>query len=93
MAIPSTPAPTNALILAFTGPRRLDYLSRPGRDPDPDEVRVETCFSGISHGTEMNVYRGQAPQWTKRYDPNLRLFQPATDEQRPSAAEGDHAEQ
>jgi threonine dehydrogenase-like Zn-dependent dehydrogenase len=30
----------------------------------------------------MNVYRGVAPQWTKYYDRNFRLFRPVSDEQR-----------
>ncbi len=82
MTIPSTQLPSEASILAFTGPKRLDYLFRPLPAPGPDEVLVATRFSGISHGTEMNVYRGHAPQWTKQYDRNLRLFRPANDEQR-----------
>jgi threonine dehydrogenase-like Zn-dependent dehydrogenase len=66
--------PTEARILVITGPRTLDYLTRPLSGPGPDQVLVETLFSGISHGTEMNVYRGTAPQWTKRFDRERRLF-------------------
>ena len=84
MATESASLPTSATILTITGPRRLDYLTRPLPEPGPDEVRVETLRSGVSHGTEMNVYRGHAPQWTKHYDRDLRLFRPVTDEQRRS---------
>ena len=40
----------------------------------PGQVQIETLFSGISAGTEMNVYRGRAPQWKLRLDPATRLF-------------------
>ena len=36
-------------------------------------------FSGISAGTEMNVYRGRAPMWRMRIDPSTRLFKPSDD--------------
>lgn len=42
--------------------------------PGPHEVQITTLFSGISAGTEMNVYRGRAPQWQLRLDPTTRLF-------------------
>jgi len=41
------------------------------------QVRVSSLYSGISHGTEMNVYRGIAPFFEKKYDPEFRLFVPA----------------
>ena len=66
----------DARILVITAPRELDYLERSLPEPGPDEVLVQALFSGISHGTEMNVYRGLAPQWAKRYDRELRLFVP-----------------
>ena len=43
-------------------------------DPGPGEVKIETLFSGISAGTEMNVYRGTAPQWEMHRDPATGLF-------------------
>jgi Zn-dependent alcohol dehydrogenase len=43
-------------------------------DPGPGEVRIETMFSGISAGTEMNVYSGRAPQWGMHRDPATKLF-------------------
>lgn len=68
--------PSSAQVLVLTGPRQLDILEVALAAPGPDDVLVETLFSGISHGTEMNVYRGHAPQWSKRYDRDLRLFRP-----------------
>ena len=38
-------------ILAITASRALTYLQRELAAPGPGEVRVQTIFSGISHGT------------------------------------------
>lgn len=69
-----------AKIAVFTGPRAVAFIDRPVDVLGPNDARVQTLFSGISHGTEMNVYRGKAPQWSKRYDPVLRLFVPVSPE-------------
>jgi 2-desacetyl-2-hydroxyethyl bacteriochlorophyllide A dehydrogenase len=47
--------------LRFVGPRevRVDECGVP--EPGPDEVRVETAVSAISPGTELLIYRGNAP--------------------------------
>jgi 2-desacetyl-2-hydroxyethyl bacteriochlorophyllide A dehydrogenase len=37
-------------------------------------VRIQTLYSGISHGTEMTTYRGTSPFYGKRFDPRARLF-------------------
>ena len=60
--------------LYFTGPSRVEVREEPLADPGPGEVLIEAVASGISAGTEMNVYRGLAPQWRKRQDPDTRLF-------------------
>jgi threonine dehydrogenase-like Zn-dependent dehydrogenase len=72
----SLDAARDAQILVITAPRQLATLTQRLPEPGPNEVLVKTLFSGISHGTEMNVYRGLAPQWSKRYDRDLRLFVP-----------------
>ncbi len=41
------------------------------------EVRAAAVLSGISHGTEMNLYRGASPFADKVFDTDLRLFRPA----------------
>lgn len=61
----------------------------PSKPPTAGEVLVQTLYSGISHGTEMNVYRGVAPQWNRIYDRELRLLRPATDEEHARPARGD----
>ena len=60
--------------LVLLGPRRVgfrDYEERPLR---AGEVRLKSLLSGISHGTEMSHYRGTAPFYRKRWDPQLRMF-------------------
>lgn len=58
----------------FTAPGRVDVREVPVAAPKDGEVQIATMFSGISAGTEMNVYRGRAPQWHLRFDPETRLF-------------------
>lgn len=67
----------NAKILVFTGDKQVGYMDETLPDLRANEVHVRTLYSGISHGTEMNVYRGLAPQWERIFDPELRLFVPA----------------
>ncbi|MGJ3237744.1 MAG: zinc-binding dehydrogenase [Anaerolineae bacterium] len=40
----------------------------------PNEVRAQAILSAISHGTEINLYRGTSPFHDKRFDPEKRLF-------------------
>ena len=47
---------------------------RRGAASQPDQVRAEAIVSGISHGTELALYRGVSPFDGKRFDPDLRLF-------------------
>lgn len=63
--------------LHVIGPRQLKL--RLYQEPllGPDEVRAEAILSGISHGTELNLYRGTSPFHQKRFDPDLRLFVPS----------------
>jgi len=46
--------------LYFTGRETVELRSR-SVDPTPAEVVVETSFSAISAGTELLMYRGEAP--------------------------------
>jgi len=64
-------------VVVITGPRRIEVMEQAVRDPDPQEVLIRTAVSGISAGTEMNVYRGLAPQWRRRVDPITGLFEAA----------------
>lgn len=63
-----------AQALYFTGPREVEVQPEALRRPEADEIAFEAIVSGISAGTELNVYRGLAPQWRQHMDPATRLF-------------------
>lgn len=44
----------------LVGPRRVEVREYIDRSPGPREVKVAVLYSGISHGTEMSHYRGDA---------------------------------
>jgi len=60
--------------LYFTGPRKVEVREEALDELGPGDVLIKALASAISAGTEMNVYRGVAPQWRKHQDPNTRLF-------------------
>lgn len=74
-----TAIPTIGRSAAIVGPSKVQVLDVAVPSPGPGEVLVRTRYSGISAGTEMNVYRGLAPQWSTRQDPDTGLFVDATD--------------
>ncbi len=47
--------------LWLTGTKSVEIRTEELPALGPDQVRVQSRLSGISHGTEMLVYRGQAP--------------------------------
>jgi alcohol dehydrogenase len=51
----------SARALYFTGPREVDVREREIPEPDTGEVRVRTERSAISTGTELLIYRDEAP--------------------------------
>jgi 2-desacetyl-2-hydroxyethyl bacteriochlorophyllide A dehydrogenase len=60
--------------VTIVGPRRVEVRNEPVRRPGRGEVLTQTLYSGISAGTELNVYRGLAPQWRRRQDEASGLF-------------------
>ncbi len=54
-----------------------DYDEKP---LDSHAVRARGIMSAISHGTEINLYRGTSPFHNKRFDPDKRLFVADTEE-------------
>lgn len=60
--------------VVFTGPRQAGVRNEPIPEPGAGEVLVQTVCSGISAGTELNVYRGVAPQWRRRQARGSHLF-------------------
>lgn len=55
----------------FTAPRTVEIAPCARAALAVDEVRVQALASGISHGTEMLVYRGQVPAGTRLDLPTL----------------------
>jgi threonine dehydrogenase-like Zn-dependent dehydrogenase len=68
----------SARVLTLDGPRRLRFSTGDADRPlRPGEVRLRSVLSGVSHGTEMNLYRGASPFDSRTFDPELRAFVPA----------------
>jgi 2-desacetyl-2-hydroxyethyl bacteriochlorophyllide A dehydrogenase len=64
------------LELQLIAPRELAFV--PYDDPplQAGEVRARAISSGISHGTEMNLFTGNNPFVEQEFDRELRLFIP-----------------
>jgi threonine dehydrogenase-like Zn-dependent dehydrogenase len=54
------------LRLEFAEPGRVQVIEEPVPQPEALQVLVEVCYSAISSGTEMLVYRGQWPEEVSR---------------------------
>ena len=63
--------------VTFVGPRNIELRTRSLPACGTEQVRISTLYSGISAGTEMNVFRGSAPQWRTKRDPRNGLFVPS----------------
>lgn len=63
--------------IMYEGPKNLKVIEVPRLPMKEDQIRLRSLYSGVSHGTEMNVYRGLAPFFRKKQDPETRLFLPA----------------
>ncbi len=55
-------APGSPRALWFADRRRAELRPEDVPAPGPGEVRVRATLSAVSHGTEMLVYRGEAPE-------------------------------
>ena len=60
--------------LVLDGPRRLRLAEQPSRPLGAGEVRLKSRLSGISHGTELSLYRGTSAFTDKVFDKGLRAF-------------------
>jgi 2-desacetyl-2-hydroxyethyl bacteriochlorophyllide A dehydrogenase len=61
-----------------------EFQFREYEDPvilGPTQVRLRALISGISHGTEMNIYRGVSAFHGQQFDRDLRLFVPGEPEE------------
>ena len=60
--------------LVLDGPRQLRLAEQPSSSLGPGEVRLHARLSGISHGTELSLYRGTSAFADKVFDRGLRAF-------------------
>jgi len=60
----------------LVGPRQFEIQETADVPLGPRQARLQSVISGISHGTEMNLYRGTAPFAEKHFDGEHRLFMP-----------------
>lgn len=60
--------------LVLSGPKQLTIDAYEDRPLGPNEVGLETLYSGISAGTELTSYFGSSPHLNKRWLPDQRLF-------------------
>jgi 2-desacetyl-2-hydroxyethyl bacteriochlorophyllide A dehydrogenase len=60
--------------LVLDGPRQLRLSDQPSRPLGRGEVRLRARLSGISHGTELSLYRGTSAFTDKVFDRGLRAF-------------------
>jgi 2-desacetyl-2-hydroxyethyl bacteriochlorophyllide A dehydrogenase len=60
--------------LVLDGPRRLRLAEQPARALRSGEARLRSRLSGISHGTELALYRGTSAFADRVFDRGLRAF-------------------
>jgi 2-desacetyl-2-hydroxyethyl bacteriochlorophyllide A dehydrogenase len=60
--------------LILEGPRRLRLADQPTRRLRSGEIRLRALLSGVSHGTELSLYRGTSAFTDKVFDRGLRAF-------------------
>jgi 2-desacetyl-2-hydroxyethyl bacteriochlorophyllide A dehydrogenase len=63
-----------ARALVLDGPRTLRLRDEKPARLGPRDVRVRALVSGISHGTELNLYRGSSAFADSVFDRDLRAF-------------------
>ena len=64
-------------ILMYAAPKTMRHEVVEDFPLGPHDLRAKTLYTGISHGTEMSVYRNLVPQFSKVNDPITRLLLPA----------------
>ena len=62
------------LELTLTAPRTVELAPYDEPPLGADQICAEAIVSGVSHGTELSLYRGVSPFDGKRFDLDLRLF-------------------
>ncbi len=64
-------------IMIYDAAKTLRVDTAEDKKPQKGQVVIKTLVSGISHGTEMNIYRGAAPFFRRKYNAETRLFEQA----------------
>jgi threonine dehydrogenase-like Zn-dependent dehydrogenase len=62
------------LELQLTSPRTIELVPVEELPVAANQIRADAVVSGVSHGTELSLYRGISPFAGKRFDLDLRLF-------------------
>jgi 2-desacetyl-2-hydroxyethyl bacteriochlorophyllide A dehydrogenase len=60
--------------LIVTAPRTVAIVERGDPVLEPGQLRARAVVSGISHGTELQLWRGTSAFRGRRFDTDLRLF-------------------
>lgn len=60
-------------VIRFDAPRSVEVMTESMASLDPDEVRVETALTAVSPGTELLVYKGEAPSGLSS-DPSIEAL-------------------
>jgi 2-desacetyl-2-hydroxyethyl bacteriochlorophyllide A dehydrogenase len=63
-----------ARALVLEGPRKVRMQDGARRALGPRDVRIGTLMSGVSHGTELSLYRGTSAFASRVFDRELRAF-------------------
>jgi 2-desacetyl-2-hydroxyethyl bacteriochlorophyllide A dehydrogenase len=62
--------------LIVTAPRTVAIVEREDTGLEPGRLRAQALVSGISQGTELQLWRGTSAFRNRRFDADLRLFVP-----------------
>ncbi|MBC7959035.1 MAG: chlorophyll synthesis pathway protein BchC, partial [Vallitaleaceae bacterium] len=68
-------------VMVYEGPRMVTLDIVEDMQLKENEVRIQTLYTGISHGTEMSVYRGIAPFFERTKDGHYGIFRPAEEKE------------
>ena len=60
--------------LVLEGVKQLELVEQPAPPLRPGEARLRARLSGISHGTELSLYRGTSAFTDRVFDRGLRAF-------------------
>lgn len=69
-------------VMVYDGPRKLRLDNADDMPLKENEVRIKTLYTGISHGTEMSVYRGVAPFFERTKDGQYGIFRTAEEKEK-----------